>query len=437
MKRKFYNNLIDWKENNIETPLMVVGARQIGKTYIINEFCQNNFDDYIYINLMDNIDIVNLFERKINTEEKVRNLELILNKKITENTIIFFDEIQESEELISSLKYFCESSFPYKIVCAGSLLGVKLKRFKKSFPVGKVKILNMYSMDFEEFLMAIDGEMYIEKIKECYEKNEKIEEAIHNKLLYYYRLYLCVGGMPASVNNIIKENLDILNYDANILDSIVSSYLADMKKYTLNYYETVKIEKVYKSLPSQLAKDNKKFMYSYVEHNARKRDYESPIEWLLASNLIISCNLVNRFETPLKAFSDPDYFKLYLNDVGILLSLLKVSYNKVLLDDDFMYKGAIAENYVAQELTFNNHNLFYYSEKQVAEIDFLLDTDDGVIPIEVKASDNTTSKSLNYYIKKNNPNYSIRISTKNFGYENNIKSVPLYAVFCIKKYSFL
>ena len=432
MKRKFYNNLVDWKNNNILTPLMIVGARQIGKTYLIEEFCKENFDDYVYINLMDNSDIVDIFSQKINTEDKVKKLELILNKKIEENTIIFFDEIQESEELISSLKYFCEHKFPYKIICAGSLLGVKLKRFKSSFPVGKVKILHMYPMDFEEFLMAIDYEMAIEEIKKCYDNNIAIDKNLHEKLLNLYRLYLCVGGMPASIKNIISNNLDILKYDNAILNSIITSYIADMKKYTENYFESVKIEKVYKSLPSQLTKDNKKFMYSNVENNARKRDYESSIEWLLASNLVINCNYVNRFEVPLKAFSDSDHFKLYMSDVGILVSLLELKHNVIMLDNKFMYNGVLAENYVAEQLTINSHTLYYWSENQIAEIDFIIDTIDGVIPIEVKANDNTTSKSLNYYIKKNNPKYSIRISTKNFGFENNIKSVPLYAVFCIK-----
>lgn len=433
MKRKFYSNLLNWKNNDITTPLMVVGARQIGKTYLINEFCKDNFDDYIYINLIDNVDIVNLFEENINTKDKVRRLELNLNKKIGENTILFFDEIQESEQLISSLKYFCEDDFPYKIVCAGSLLGVKLKRFKSSFPVGKVKILNMYPMDFEEFLMAINYEMVIDEIRNCYKENVALDNSIHNKLLDYYKLYLVVGGMPASINNLVKNNLDILSYDADILNSIISSYLADMKKYTLNYFETVKIEKVYKSLPAQLIKENKKFMYSKIEQNARKRDYESPIEWLLASNLIISSNYVNRFETPLKAFSNPDFFKLYINDVGILVSQLKIPYNKLLLNSDFMYIGAILENYVAEQLTINGYDLYYWQENQVAEMDFIIDTKDGVIPIEVKANDNTSSKSLNYYVSKYKPNYSIRISSKNFGFDNNIKSVPLYAVFCIKE----
>ena len=432
MKRKFYENLVNWKDNKITIPLMVVGARQIGKTYIIDKICKENFDDYIYINLKDETDIVKIFEEEIPTRERVSKLELKLNRKIKEETVLFLDEIQESEELISSLKYFCESEFPYKVVCAGSLLGVKLKRFKSSFPVGKVTILHMYPMDFEEFLMAIGEVDSINEIKKCYDNNTKIDDFLHRRLMGYYRLYLCVGGMPASVYNIKQNNLDILCYDKDIINSIIEAYLADMKKYTLNYFESVKIERIYKNMPSQLAKENKKFQYSKIEKNARSRDYESSLEWLLSSNLVIQSNLVNRIETPLKGFVEEDIFKLYFSDVSILTNMLEMPYNKILLDEKIMYKGVIAENYVANELIKNGFSLYYLNINQVAEIDFLIDTNDGVIPIEVKSSDNIESKSLNYYINKYNPKYSIRISSKNFGFENNIKSIPLYAVFCIK-----
>lgn len=432
MKRKFLKQLLKWKNTDIEMPLMVVGARQIGKTYLIDKFCKENFHDYVYINLVDEPDVVNFFKEEISTKEKIKKLELKLNRNIREDTVLFIDEIQESEELISSLKYFCESDFPYKIVCAGSLLGVKLKRFHSSFPVGKVNILHMYPMDFEEFLEAVGEELAIGEIKRCYQENSKIDDFLHRKLLSLYRLYLCVGGMPASILNLKKNDLNILSYDQNIIASIIEAYLADMKRYTLNYFETVKIEKIYKNLPNQLAKENKKFQYSKIEVNARKRDYESSIEWLLSSNLVLKSNLVNRIETPLKGFCVEDSFKLYFSDVSILTSMLEMPYNKILLDENIMYKGVIAENYVACELIKSGFSLYYWAINQVAEIDFLIDTDDGVIPIEVKASDNIESKSLNYYVKKFQPKYSIRISSRNFGFENGIKSVPLYAVFCIK-----
>jgi len=299
--------------------------------------------------------------------------------------------------------------------------------------VGKVSILHMYPMDFEEFLLGIGEERAVGEIKKCFATNNKIDDFLHRKLLNYYRLYLCVGGMPASVNSLKNSNLDILNYDSNIISSIIEAYLVDMQRYTLNYFESVKIEKIYKSMPSQLAKENKKFQYGKIEKNARSRDYESSLDWLLSSNLVIKSNLVNKIETPLKGFSDESTFKLYFSDVSILTNLLEMPYNKILLDENIMYKGVIAENYVATELLKNNFNLYYWMINQIAEIDFLIETNDGIIPIEVKASNNVESKSLNYYINKFKPVYSIRISSKNFGFENGVKSVPLYAVFCINK----
>lgn len=432
MQRKFWNELMIWKEQNESIPLMVIGARQIGKTYIIDKFCKEKYHDYIYINLMDNEAIIEIFNENINTAEKIRKMELYLNHVITKETIIFFDEIQESEKLISSLKYFCEAEFPYKIICAGSLLGVKLKRFQSSFPVGKVMIKYMNPMTFEEFLEAIGYQRIIPEIKKCYDNNEKMSKPIHEKLLEYYRIFLCTGGMPMAVKDIIKNELEILKFNHEFITSIIDAYLADMKKYTLNYYETVKIEKIYKNIPSQLAKENKKFQFAKIEPNARRRDYESSLDWLIASQLVTPCYFVNRFETPLKGFVQEEKFKLYLSDTGILTELLEIPRNKILLNDDFQYKGVITENYVANELNANGYSLYYWAENQVAEIDFLLDTSNGIVPVEVKANENKKSKSLNYYIENNQPKLAIRISANNFGFTNNIKSVPLYAVFCIK-----
>ncbi len=431
MKRKFYNTLLDWKKTNIEMPLMVIGARQIGKTYIIQEFCKNEFEDYIYINLWEKPSFVKIFDEEIDFESKIRKIELELNKKINpEKTIIFFDEIQESESAISSLKAFCESELPYKIVCAGSLLGVKVKRFHAPFPVGKVRIEYMYPMDFEEFLLALGKEMWIEEIKRCYENLE--ETSIHEKLLDLYRTYLCIGGMPAAINAFRKSNEEILLWNKNVVKDIIISYLADMNRYTDNNSESIKNEKVYNAIPSSLAKENKKFKYVDIEKGANKRTFESSIDWLIASNMIYKCSLINRPEPPLKVYVQEDTFKLYLSDVGILTSLLELNFSDILLNNEFMYKGSIAENYVAQALQTNGISLYYWNSGNMAEIDFLINNKDGIIPIEVKASDNTKSKSLNIYKEKYNPPYSIRLSTKNFGFTNGIKSIPLYAAFLIK-----
>ena len=436
MKRKIYNELIKWKKEDINTPLMVVGARQIGKTYTIDEFCKNEFTNYIYINLLNNKEIIEIFKENINTEEKIKKMELSLGHTIDyENTIIFFDEIQESEELISALKFFCESKVSYKIICAGSLLGVKINRFHSSFPVGKVRIINMYPMNFEEFLWAMDYEIAIPEIKRCYQENVKMSDSIHEKLLNYYRMFLCVGGMPRMVLS-LKETQKILEVDKSIASNIYKEYLMDMNKYVTNVTEGIKNETIYNSIPSQLANLSNKFQYGKINNNARKRDYETSLDWLISSKMVLRSNLVKKVEIPLKAYIDDDYFKLYLSDIGLLVSILEIRYNDIMLNKEFMYKGVLAENYVATELIHNYETLYYWQSENRAEIDFLINAKDGIIPIEVKANtnNNNNSKSLNLYMEKYKPSFAIRISSKNFGFENNIKSVPLYATFCISEF---
>ena len=434
MKRKIYNELIKWKKEDINTPLMVVGARQIGKTYTIDEFCKNEFTNYIYINLLNNKEIIEIFKENINTEEKIKKMELSLGHTIDyENTIIFFDEIQESEELISALKFFCESKVSYKIICAGSLLGVKINRFHSSFPVGKVRIINMYPMNFEEFLWAMDYEIAIPEIKRCYQENVKMSDSIHEKLLNYYRMFLCVGGMPRMVLS-LKETQKILEVDKSIASNIYKEYLMDMNKYVTNVTEGIKNETIYNSIPSQLANLSNKFQYGKINNNARKRDYETSLDWLISSKMVLRSNLVKKVEIPLKAYIDDDYFKLYLSDIGLLVSILEIRYDDIMLNKEFMYKGVLAENYVATELIHNYETLYYWQSENRAEIDFLINAKDGIIPIEVKANTNNNSKSLNLYMEKYKPSFAIRISSKNFGFENNIKSVPLYATFCISEF---
>lgn len=435
MKRKFEDVLLKWKNDGMLKPMMVVGVRQIGKTYTIDKFCRDNFKKYIYINLLDRRDIVKLYKEDISISDKIKKLEWLVDSKIDgEDTILFVDEVQESEEFISSLKYMCESEIKYNVVVAGSLLGVKINRFHSSFPVGKVFIEYMYPMDFSEFLMASGKGDIINDIKYSYDNNKKMEEVIHLKLLELYRLYLCVGGMPEAVLNIVNNNLDIMKFDKNILSLIIDMYVADMNKYIYNNAEGVKIEKIYKNISYQLAKENKKFQYSKIDGNSRsvKRKYVSSMEWLESSNMIYVCNNVKTIDTPLKVYQDENIFKVYMSDVGLLCSISDILFNDIMLDKSFRFKGAIVENYVAQTFISNKLSLNYWSSGNTAEVDFLITNKDGIIPVEVKASDNTKSRSLNVYMEKYNPSYAIRVSVKNFGFENNIKSVPLYAVFCIK-----
>lgn len=433
MIRLFENKLMNWKKSGMKKPLMVIGVRQIGKTYTIEKFSKENFDEYLYFNLEKQADVRNIFEDTIDEEKILEKLELYIGRKIDlEKTILFFDEVQVSENFIVSLKYFSESVKPYKIICAGSLLGVKINRFNSSFPVGKITMEYMYPMNFEEFLLATKNEVLLEKIKECYSKMEPMPDFSHDKALKLYKEYLCVGGMPESVNNFVENNMDILSYDSTILSNIVEMYIADMKKYVKNNIESIKIEKVYKSIPPQLSKDKKAFQYNLIEEDGRKRKYETPIEWLVSSGMVLVNSKVKKPEVPLKVYVDEETFKLYLSDVGILTAITEINYPDIMLDKSFEYKGAIVENYIAQEFKSVNKSLYYWTYGREAEVDYLLYNDDGIIPVEVKSGNRVKSTSLNTYIRIHKPKYAIRISTRNFGFENNIKSVPLYATFCIK-----
>ena len=434
MQRLFENKLLYWKKAGMNKPLMVVGTRQIGKTYIIEKFAKENFEEYLYFNLEKNIDVRKIFEKSIDDTKIIEELELYLGKKINiEKTIFFFDEVQVSENFIVSLKYFNESEKPYKIVCAGSLLGVKINRFKSSFPVGKIRMEYMYPMNFEEFLIATGKEMLRDKIKECYETMSPMSDFAHEQAITLYKQYLCIGGMPEAVNNFVENDLDILKFDSHIISDIKDMYIADMQKYVKSSLETVKIEKVYKSIPSQLAKDKKNFQYNFIEETGRKRKYESSIDWLVASKMILINYNSKRMEIPLKVYIDENNFKLYLSDVGILTNMSEIKFPDIMLDKTFIYKGAITENYIAQELAFKGESLYYWTSKRNAEIDFVLYSEqDGIIPIEVKSGNNVRSISLNMYMKEYKPKYAIRFSTRNFGFENNIKSIPLYAAFCVK-----
>ncbi len=437
MYRKIYKKLLSWKNTKEDNkPLMILGARQVGKTYIIENFCQKEFSNFKEINLLRDLRVLNLYkDTTLDSNEKYNFLKTIIEFDLDKpDSVLFIDEIQESQELIAELKYFCEVHNNVKIICAGSLLGVKLKRANFSFPVGKVKMLMMHPMDFEEFLIALDKPMLLNTIRECYKNNRAMNEELHNLALLYYRYYLITGGMPESVRNFVKNDCDIIKYDSTIKENIIDAYLKDMKKYVINLNETLKIEKVYDSIPKQISNESKKFQFSKIEKNAKTRDYELPLDWLDASNLILTSYRVSMPDKPLAAFRIDDFFKLFINDVGLLNHMLKIRYADILNDDLSLFKGAFVENYVASQFVSNEIDLYYWVSDGIAEIDFLIYNEDGIIPVEVKAANNTQSKSLKTYMDKFNPKYAIRISSKNFGYndEKRIKSIPLYAVFCIE-----
>lgn len=431
MERKFTEKLNQWKNEYMKTPLMLIGARQTGKTYIIKKFCKDNFENQIYINFDENDSYESFFEESLNPEDIIHKMSIFLGYKIDiEKTIIFFDEIQKSERAINSLKYFCEADEQYKIICAGSLLGVKINRYQSSFPVGKVRIEYLNPLDFEEFLWAIEENLLSDEIHKCYETMKPMNQALHEKALNLYKIYLCIGGMPASINEFINKNKDILFYQNEIKENILTAYIADMSKYTTSS-EAIKVREIYRSIPIQLGKENQKFQYKLISSNARSRDYETSVEWLIQSGIVLECNLVKTPKIPLEIYKETKIFKLYLSDCGLLMNLSKLTITSILNDINMLYKGIIAENFVAQTLKTKGYPLYYYESNSKSEIDFLLNIEDEIIPVEVKAANNTSSKSLLAYMNKYNPKYAIRISSRNFGFQNKIKSIPLYAVHLI------
>ena len=437
MKRSFYDELLTWKNTKRHKPLLVKGARQVGKTYIIDKFCEENYQNVLKFDLIKDNSIDNIFSEDKPFDMKVSNLELLCGSKLdSEDTILFVDEVQKSESFIDSLKYFYESKKNYNIICAGSLLGVALNRMKSSFPVRKVVEKTLYPMDFEEFLIATNNERYIEVIKEHYLSNEPITDSIHTVLLDLVKRYMCLGGMPDVIQDYIDKNGDLLLIDKEILKTITEQYFEDMSKYNENSNDHIRIKRIYDDIPSQLAKENQKFTFNRLDkEDNRKKDYIGPIDWLLSSSLILKCNTLSAPKLPLKTNIQKESYKLYLNDTGLLMTLSASPISMIFSNDDYSYKGVIAENYVASELIKKDISLYYWSRKGKnkgqAEIDFVIQKDLDIIPVEVKFNSNTKAKSLEVYKETYKPKYSIRISQKNFGFENNIKSVPLYAVFCI------
>ena len=431
-KRKFLQNLEYWKKNNITTPLLIIGARQVGKTFIVNNFIENNFEKSVYINFDEEKKYIEFFKEDLNVERIISEIESYRNEKINiDKTVFFFDEIQKSEEVIASLKYFAESKKEYKIICAGSLLGVKINRFSQSFPVGKVYFEYMYPMDFEEFLWAIDETIISEKISQAFFDLKPLPTPIHEKALKLYYQYLYIGGMPKVIQDFVDKEKDVVNFDKNIQQSIISAYLADMGKYA-ETSQIIKTLEVYNSIPRQLAKENKKFVYKTVNERAKSRTYATTISWLIDAGLVLMCKKISKLDKPLKFYEEANYFKLYLSDVGLLCNLSNFSYSDIVYKLGSEYRGILAENYIAQTFTTNKISLYYFIETRHMEIDFLVVIDDDIIPIEVKTDNNVRSNSLNAFLKKYNPKYMIRLSTRNFGYTSRIKSIPLYAAYLIK-----
>ncbi|MDQ2087351.1 ATP-binding protein [Herbivorax sp. ANBcel31] len=430
MKRKIVDSLKKWKGLSNRMPLIINGARQVGKTYTALTFGKEDYKNTVYFNLEDSTEVSNIFERDLNPERIIKELSAKSGQTILRgDTLIILDEIQACERALTSLKYFCENAPGYHIIAAGSLLGVAINREKYSFPVGKVNMITLYPLDFEEYLWAMDKGQMAELIRSSFDCNEPL--SIHETAIDFYKSYMLTGGMPQAVLEYLRE--EDYNFVTAAQKNINDAYIADMAKYATPN-ETTKIMAAFNSVPAQLAKDNRKFQYKVIKSGARAYEYETPLDWLKASRVIIKCNKVKEGKMPLSEYSDSDSFKVYMTDIGLLCSKFGIHPNAILVDMPSFegFKGALAENYVASALVTNGYTPYYWESQGKAEVDFVIqDREGNIIPIEVKSSDNVRSKSLNQYIAKYEPKYSIRVSAKNFGLENGIKSVPLYAVFCI------
>ncbi len=431
MERKAMQDLLKWKDSNNRKPLLIYGARQVGKTYLVKEFGNKCFDNMIYVNFEKNNFVDNLFD-DLNPKSIIKNLEIIFNEKIDKNkTLIFFDEIQKNPKALTSLKYFCEEANEYHIIGAGSLLGVHLNLEEYSFPVGKVNFLTIYPLSFDEFLYNLGATELLEEIKLSYRSNKALSDALHQKAIEYYNDYLVLGGMPEVVNEYITSESIISAVEYQ--NEIIESYRSDIVKYCKESKDAMKILSTFDSIPNQLAKDNKKFQYKVIQKGGTSSIFGESIEWLTSANIVNKC-LKTNIGVPLKLYEEIDSFKLYMNDVGLLTNMSRYPLYliKNRTNENNLMIGMITENYVASSLSFNNLELHYWKNDYDSEVDFILQTSNGlIIPIEVKSSSNVKSRSLANYIKEYNPKYAIRLSLKNFGLENNIKSVPLYATFCI------
>lgn len=430
MKRKLDIKLLEWKSKGSKRmPLILNGARQVGKTYSLRKFGLNNYKNVVYVNLETNLLVSSYFNDNINPERIIQYLEAYSNQKIVpEETLIIFDEIQSCERALTSLKYFFEETPEYHIVAAGSLLGVAINREKYSYPVGKVDTITLYPFDFEEFLWAIDENRLCHEIHFCYNEISPMPEALHQKAIDLYRMYLIIGGMPASINEYIDTG-KLLSVP-NVQNKILNDYLADMSKYA-SHTESVKIRACYESIPTQLAKENKKFQYKIVQKGGTASIFGPSLEWLNYAGIILKCQRIDHGYEPISVYSDLSSFKLYMGDIGLLVMKSGLSHQTVLSGERNLFMGSVAENYIAQTLASKGYNLYYWTSKNTAELDFVLQVGRDIIGVEVKKETHTRSKSLGLFVEKYKPSYSIRFSNNNFGFANNIKSVPLYAAFCI------
>ena len=426
MYRIAIEKLYRWKESRRRKPLIIQGARQVGKTWLMKEFGRSAYRDMIYINFDSNSRMAELFASDLNTDRLIMGIELYTGKKIDpDSTLLIFDEVQEVPRALSSLKYFYENAPQYHIICAGSLLGIALHE-GTSFPVGKVDFLELYPLSFREFLMAVTG---IQFAKLLDSQDYKMITSFKQTYIEALKQYYFIGGMPEAVENFTEER-DFYEV-REVQKRILEAYEQDFSKHAP--LEIVpKIRMVWNSIPSQLAKENKKFLYGLVREGGRAKEYETAIMWLCDCGLVYKIERVKGGGIPLKAYVDQKAFKLFVVDVGLLGCMTGLS-PKILLDGNDLFtefKGALTEQYVCQQLkTLENLSIYYYTnDRGSCEVDFVVDTGERTVPVEVKAEVNLKAKSLKTYYEKHQPEISIRTSMADYRPEEWLMNLPLYAI---------
>jgi predicted AAA+ superfamily ATPase len=433
MKRLIIEELIKWKNRADRKPLILKGVRQCGKTYILKLFGKENYDAVAYFNFEGNSALCERFEQDLDPERLVVELSILFGKRILpERTLIILDEIQFCSKAITSLKYFCEQAPEYHIVCAGSLLGVALSK-PSSFPVGKVDFLTLRPMDFYEFVLAHGESMLLDYIDQL-EENTLVPKIFEEKLGRLLKTYYITGGMPEVVAKWIESN-DIEAVE-RIQDLIINSYELDFAKHAPSG-DFPKLSLIWKSIPDQLAKENGRFVYGHAKPGARAKDLEDAMHWLIGAGMIYKICQIEKPAIPLSAYSNASFFKLYLCDIGILRRMARLPVSSI-LEDSIHYaefKGALTENYVLCELLrFSGVLPYYWKSGNTAEVDFIFQLNDKIIPIEVKASINVRSRSMGIYREKYKPEIAVRSSMMNIKRDSGLLNVPLYMLWAMQKY---
>lgn len=421
MKRSAIQDLLKWKTAEDRKPLVLKGARQVGKTWLMKEFGQNYYNSCVYFNFDEEDELKSIFETNKNPHRIIELLSIIAGEKILPaETLIIFDEIQECPEALNTLKYFREKANDYHVIAAGSLLGTLLAK-PKSYPVGMVNLLDIYPLTFNEFLCAVDPSLY--DYYNSIQKGRPIEDIFHNRLLEAYHYYLIIGGMPECVASWIqyKDPVKI----SQIQHELIEVYENDFSRHN-GKVNSGRILMVFRSIVSQLAKPNEKFMYGAVREGGRARDFEEAIEWLVSAGMLNRVYNVSRMEHPLSAFDRLDHFKLFLFDTGLLKHMAGIDNGAILLKSDYQFKGPLTENYCLQQLRGQFEIAPRYFSDKNSEIDFVLQYGTEIIPIEVKGGEDKSAPSFKRYIADHHPEYALRFSKRSYRKDGDITNLPLY-----------